>query len=83
MQGCRVQGSGFSGSGLGFKVLGFANVRYRNLWRKEKRLPTFLPVTFFKSSTVGCSELAKVQKDLYGNKLRMFRKTFSFLCERK
>ncbi len=30
-------------------------------------------VTFFKSSTIGRSELAKVQEDLYGNKLGMLK----------
>jgi hypothetical protein len=30
-------------------------------------------VTFFKSSTIGHSELAKVQEDLYGNKLGMLK----------
>ncbi len=40
---------------------------------------------FFKSSTVGYSELTKVQEDLYGNKLRMFRKNiqFSFFVREK
>ena len=30
-------------------------------------------VNIFKSSTIGCSELAKVQEDLYGNKLGMLK----------
>ena len=30
-------------------------------------------VTFFKSSTIGHSEVAKVQQDLYGNKLGMLK----------
>ena len=50
----------------------------------QPKVETFFPVDVFQSSfTVGCSELAKVQEDLYGNKLRMFRKTFSFFVREK
>ena len=37
-------------------------------------------VTFFKSSTIGRSELEKVQEDLYGNKLGMLKQECKTRC---
>ena len=48
-----------------------------NLWNDAQVKESFEKgkkvVTFFKSSTIGRSELAKVQEDLYGNKLGMLK----------
>jgi hypothetical protein len=48
-----------------------------NLWNDVQVKESFdkgkQVVMFFKSSTIGHSELAKVQEDLYGNKLGMLK----------
>ena len=44
------------------------DVQVKESFEKGKKV-----VTFFKSSTIGSSELAKVQEDLYGNKLGMLK----------
>ena len=44
-------------------------------FEKDKKV-----VTFFKSSIIGHSDLAKVQEDLYGNKLGMLKQECKTRC---
>ncbi len=44
------------------------DTQVKESFEKDKKV-----VTFFKSSTIGRSELSKVQEDVYGNKLGMLK----------